>query len=106
MPPELHFGRAAQRLGMAQPPLSRAIRELERRLGVRLLERTTRRVALTPAGAVLLREGRSALDAVAAAARRGAARARPAAGPQGRPRRRAAARDPGRLPRRARLGAG
>jgi DNA-binding transcriptional LysR family regulator len=67
---ELHFGRAAQRLAMAQPPLSRAIRELERRLGVRLLERTTRQVALTPAGEVLLREGRSAIDAVSAAARR------------------------------------
>ncbi|CAL9540052.1 Hca operon transcriptional activator HcaR [Actinosynnema sp. ALI-1.44] len=67
---ELHFGRAARRLGMAQPPLSRAIRELERGLGVRLLDRTTRHVALTPAGEVLLREGRAALDAVSAAARR------------------------------------
>ncbi|MGK5553543.1 LysR family transcriptional regulator [Actinomadura kijaniata] len=67
---ELHFGRAAERLGMAQPPLSRAIRDLERQLGVRLLERTTRRVALTPAGEVLLRDARTALDAVAAAARR------------------------------------
>ncbi|MCL9761684.1 LysR family transcriptional regulator [Frankia sp. AiPa1] len=67
---ELHFGRAAERLGMAQPPLSRAIRELERRLGVPLLERTTRRVALTPAGLVLLRDARIALDAVTAATRR------------------------------------
>lgn len=67
---ELHFGRAAERLGMAQPPLSRAIRELERQLGVQLLERTTRQVALTPAGEVLLRDGRVALDAVAAAGRR------------------------------------
>ncbi|TDD94659.1 LysR family transcriptional regulator [Actinomadura rubrisoli] len=67
---ELHFGRAAERLGMAQPPLSRAIRDLERQLGVRLLERTTRRVALAPAGQVLLRDARTALDAVAAAARR------------------------------------
>ncbi|MGW4405281.1 LysR family transcriptional regulator [Nonomuraea sp. NPDC004702] len=67
---ELHFGRAAERLGMAQPPLSRAIRELERRLGVRLLERTTRQVALTPPGEVFLRDARAALDAVAAAARR------------------------------------
>ncbi|MHA6629085.1 LysR family transcriptional regulator [Pseudonocardia sichuanensis] len=67
---ELHFGRAAQRLGMAQPPLSRAIRQLERRLGVALLERTSRSVALTEAGRVLLREGRAALDAVAAADRR------------------------------------
>jgi DNA-binding transcriptional LysR family regulator len=67
---ELHFGRAAQRLGIAQPPLSRAIAQLERRLGVALLERTSRTVTLTEAGAVLLTEGRAALDAVAAADRR------------------------------------
>lgn len=67
---ELHFGRAADRLGIAQPPLSRAISQLERRLGATLLERTSRTVALTDAGAVLLREGRAALDAVAAAERR------------------------------------
>ncbi|MFI7220392.1 LysR family transcriptional regulator [Micromonospora maritima] len=67
---ELHFGRAARRLGIAQPPLSRAVRQLERRLGVTLLDRDHRTVALTPAGAVLLREGRAALDAVAAADRR------------------------------------
>lgn len=67
---ELHFGRAARRLGIAQPPLSRAIRQLERRLGVTLLERDSRSVALTAAGAVLLREGRAALDAVDAADRR------------------------------------
>jgi DNA-binding transcriptional LysR family regulator len=67
---ELHFGRAADRLGMAQPPLSRAIRELERQLGVQLLERTTRQVTLTPAGEVLLRDARIALDAVTAASHR------------------------------------
>ncbi|MFF4486443.1 LysR family transcriptional regulator [Streptomyces sp. NPDC001544] len=67
---ELHFGRAAQRLGIAQPPLSRAIRQLERRLGAALLERTSRAVTLTDAGAVLLEEGRAALDAVEAAERR------------------------------------
>lgn len=64
---ELHFGRAAQRLRMAQPPLSRAIRDLERQLGVRLLHRSTRNVSLTPAGEVLLRDARTALAAVAAA---------------------------------------
>jgi DNA-binding transcriptional LysR family regulator len=67
---ELHFGRAAGRLGMAQPPLSRAIRDLERQLGVTLLERTTRQVRLTAAGEVLLRDARTALAAVNAAARR------------------------------------
>jgi DNA-binding transcriptional LysR family regulator len=75
---ELHFGRAAQRLGMAQPPLSRAIRDLERHLGVRLLERTTRQVTLTPAGEVLLRDARTALDAITAAARRAQHAGRPA----------------------------
>ncbi|MCI4061603.1 LysR family transcriptional regulator [Micromonospora sp. R77] len=67
---ELHFGRAARRLGIAQPPLSRAIRQLERRLAVTLLERSSRAVALTVAGSVLLREARAALDAVDAAGRR------------------------------------
>jgi DNA-binding transcriptional LysR family regulator len=67
---ELNFGRAAERLGMAQPPLSRAIRELERQLGVALLERTTRRVELTPSGEALLQDARTALDAVSAAGRR------------------------------------
>lgn len=67
---ELHFGRAAERLGMAQPPLSRAIQQLERRLGVSLLERDRRGVSLTDAGQVLLYEGRAALDATTAAARR------------------------------------
>ncbi len=67
---ELHFGRAAERLGMAQPPLSRAISQLERRLGATLLERSRRAVTLTEAGSVLLEEGRAALSAVAAAERR------------------------------------
>ena len=67
---ELHFGRAAERLGMTQPPLSRAIRQLERRIGAPLFERTSRRVTLTLAGTTLLAEAGVALDAVTAAVRR------------------------------------
>ena len=58
---ELHFGRAAARLNVAQPGLSQQIQALERRLGVRLLERTSRQVRLTPAGSLLLTEGRRLL---------------------------------------------
>ncbi|WP_329788377.1 LysR family transcriptional regulator [Lentzea sp. DG1S-22] len=76
---ELHFGRAAERLGIAQPPLSRTIAQLEHRLGVALLTRTSRRVSLTNAGEVLLAESRAILGALAAAERRtrGAAEERP-----------------------------
>jgi DNA-binding transcriptional LysR family regulator len=74
---ELNFGRAAARLGMAQPPLSRAIRDLERQLGVVLFTRTTRQVALTAAGEGFLLDARTALDAVTAAAGRVRNAARP-----------------------------
>ncbi|MDH6137219.1 DNA-binding transcriptional LysR family regulator [Kitasatospora sp. MAA4] len=80
---ELHFGRAAQRLGIAQPPLSRAIQQLERRLGAALLDRTSRTVTLTEAGSVLLAEGRAALDAVEAAERRTRRAALPSTGSPG-----------------------
>ena len=59
---ELHFGRAAARLHMTQPPLSRAIRQLEGELGAVLLHRSASGVALSAAGAVLLDEARVLLD--------------------------------------------
>ena len=58
---ELHFGRAALRLHMTQPPVTQAIAQLERTLGVTLFDRTRRRVALTPAAEVLLPEVRELL---------------------------------------------
>lgn len=65
---ELHFGRAAQRLGLATPTLSELVRRLERELGTPLFIRTTRRVVLTSAGAELLGRATEILDEVAAAA--------------------------------------
>jgi DNA-binding transcriptional LysR family regulator len=65
---ELHFSRAAKRLGVAQPPVTRQIQLLERELGVQLLERTKRVVKLTPAGQVFLKEARQILGQVAHAA--------------------------------------
>ncbi|MDT0610874.1 LysR family transcriptional regulator [Streptomyces lancefieldiae] len=65
---ELHFGHAAARLAIAQPALSKAVRRLESRLGAKLLERSSRHVALTPAGEALLHHGRHALNSIAVAA--------------------------------------
>jgi DNA-binding transcriptional LysR family regulator len=65
----LHFRRAAERLSIAQPALTMQIQQLERELGVRLVERTQRRVALTPAGVVFLDRARKALSEVSEAVR-------------------------------------
>ncbi|WP_411123877.1 LysR family transcriptional regulator [Streptomyces sp. x-19] len=61
---ELHFGRAAARLSIAQPALSKSIQRIESRLRVQLFDRTSRSVALTSAGAALLEHGRHALNAM------------------------------------------
>jgi len=72
---ELNFSRAAKRLHMSQPPLTRQIQSLEEKLGLRLLDRNTRSVVLTPGGLLYLQDVRhilTRLDAAAASAQRSA----------------------------------
>lgn len=61
---ELHFGRAAEKLHRAQPPLSRTIKQLERELGTELFVRSTRAVKLTASGEALVGPAREVLDAL------------------------------------------
>jgi LysR family transcriptional regulator, benzoate and cis,cis-muconate-responsive activator of ben and cat genes len=67
---DLNITRAAERLGIAQPPLSRAMRQLEHRLGVDLFDRSGPRLGLTEAGETLLKESGPVLDALDSAVRR------------------------------------
>lgn len=69
---ELHFGRAAERLHISQPPLSQQIQALEEHIHAKLLERNNRNVALTPAGNMFLKEAYQILSQVDAAATKAA----------------------------------
>jgi len=66
---ELNFGRAAERLHMSQPPLTRLVADVEKALGAKLFERTTRRVALTPVGEVFVAEAQAVVSRVEEAMR-------------------------------------
>jgi DNA-binding transcriptional LysR family regulator len=91
---ERHFTRAAKRLAVSQPPLSRSIRALEEEVGADLLRRTPRGAELTPSGAVLLSRARTILAEVegAAAAARAAVSASAPPSPPAAPTRRTAPR--------------
>ncbi len=67
---ELHFGRAAERLNLSQPPVSLAIKDMEDELGVVLFERTSRRIAITQAGEEALRDARAVLGGLETLRRR------------------------------------
>ena len=66
---ELHFGRAARRLAISQPPLSMNIQQLEASVGARLLDRNSKSVQLTPAGRAFVPQARALLDQAVQAAR-------------------------------------
>jgi LysR family hydrogen peroxide-inducible transcriptional activator len=76
-----HFGRAADRCGVSQAGLSEQVRKLESLLGVALFERTTRRIAVTPAGEVLLRQAREVMNAARLLLEMARSRSEPLAGP-------------------------